>query len=139
MSRPIQVTIWGATGFTGRLVAHYLSKRLAVAVPSAKWAIAGRDHSKLQRIAEEVGLGGCASAPEIVIGSSADQASIDAIVRQASRTRRVRCALQCAAAPAQLWRADGSLYDRASWSSRAPGRSAFTVTGSSTPASGRRM
>jgi short subunit dehydrogenase-like uncharacterized protein len=81
-ARPIQVTIWGATGFTGRLVASYLSKRLPVAAPSAKWAIAGRDPSKLERVRDEVVRGGCSSVPEIVVGSSADQPSIDTIVRQ---------------------------------------------------------
>lgn len=50
-SRPYDLLIYGATGFTGRLVAIYLAKH---APPSLRWGIAGRDSQKLQNILTEV-------------------------------------------------------------------------------------
>jgi short subunit dehydrogenase-like uncharacterized protein len=41
------IIVFGATGFTGRLVARYLAKQ------NVNFAIAGRSLSKLQRIKEE--------------------------------------------------------------------------------------
>ena len=45
MNREFDIIIWGASGFTGRLVAAYLFKKYNS--DSLKWAIAGRDKSKL--------------------------------------------------------------------------------------------
>ena len=41
MNREFDIIIWGASGFTGRLVAEYLFKKYNS--DSLKWAIAGRD------------------------------------------------------------------------------------------------
>jgi len=38
--RRFDVVLWGATGFTGRLVAEYLTRRAAGT--SLRWALAGR-------------------------------------------------------------------------------------------------
>ena len=43
--REYDIIIWGATGFTGRLVAEYL--HLNYNSNNLKWAIAGRDKQKL--------------------------------------------------------------------------------------------
>jgi short subunit dehydrogenase-like uncharacterized protein len=43
LQRPFEVVVYGATGFTGQLVATYLAKRY----PGLRWAIAGRDRDKL--------------------------------------------------------------------------------------------
>lgn len=45
------VTLFGATGFTGSLTAEYLSKHLP---KSATWAIAGRDADKLEALVERL-------------------------------------------------------------------------------------
>ena len=42
MSRDFDLVLFGATGFTGKLVAEYLSK----SKESARWAIAGRNQAK---------------------------------------------------------------------------------------------
>ncbi|MEC8277699.1 MAG: saccharopine dehydrogenase, partial [Myxococcota bacterium] len=41
-SRPFDLILFGATGFTGRLVAEYLVQNA-----NCRWAIAGRNKSKL--------------------------------------------------------------------------------------------
>ena len=50
MNREFDIIIWGASGFTGRLVAEYLFKKYNS--DSLKWAIAGRDESKLILVRE---------------------------------------------------------------------------------------
>ncbi|MBT7018843.1 MAG: saccharopine dehydrogenase, partial [Cryomorphaceae bacterium] len=51
MKREFDIIIWGASGFTGRLVAEYLFKKYKS--NDLKWAIAGRDESKLISIRED--------------------------------------------------------------------------------------
>ena len=46
-TRPFEIVVWGASGFTGRLVCQHLAKDYQGRV---KWAIAGRDRQKLERI-----------------------------------------------------------------------------------------
>jgi short subunit dehydrogenase-like uncharacterized protein len=53
-TRPYDLILYGATGFTGRLVAQVLSRR---APPGHRWALAGRDATKLQAIRDGLGLG----------------------------------------------------------------------------------
>ncbi|MCX7632637.1 MAG: saccharopine dehydrogenase NADP-binding domain-containing protein [Turneriella sp.] len=48
--KEFSVTVYGATGFTGRLVAEYLSERKI-----KRWAIAGRNHAKLEALRAELG------------------------------------------------------------------------------------
>lgn len=48
MSRNFDIIVWGATGFTGKLAAQYLSAHYNQAGGQAlKWAIAGRNSAKL--------------------------------------------------------------------------------------------
>lgn len=47
MSRPYQLVIYGATGFTGQLVSHFLALRHG----GLRWAIAGRSEAKLRDLA----------------------------------------------------------------------------------------
>ncbi len=51
MTDKLDVIVFGATGFTGRLVVDYLAKS---APPGVRWGIAGRRKEKLDEIAEEV-------------------------------------------------------------------------------------
>ena len=44
--RELDVILFGATGFTGRLVAEYLAKHRA----AGRWAIAGRNRDKLEKV-----------------------------------------------------------------------------------------
>jgi short subunit dehydrogenase-like uncharacterized protein len=48
--RDFDVIVYGATGFTGRLVAEYLAQSGAT-----RWAMAGRDHAKLVQVRDLIG------------------------------------------------------------------------------------
>lgn len=76
MSAPYDVVLWGASGFTGRLVAEYL----ATNYPDLSWAIAGRDQAKLEGI--RASLPGAGKDAPILIGDSHDLASLEAIAAQ---------------------------------------------------------
>ncbi|MDC0214441.1 saccharopine dehydrogenase NADP-binding domain-containing protein [Gammaproteobacteria bacterium] len=73
MQREYDVVIWGATGFTGKLVTRYMKQNYLGG--NLKWAVAGRDSSKLA----ELGI------PETnrLLANSNDKESIDALVQKA--------------------------------------------------------
>ncbi len=75
MSKKFDIVLWGATGYTGRLIAEYLAQH---ADDSLHWAIAGRNREKLGKVREALDL---PNLP-ILIGDSHDKASLDAIVAQ---------------------------------------------------------
>ncbi len=70
------VIVYGATGFTGRLVAEHLAARYGVG-GEVKWAMAGRSAGKLAQVRDEIGAP--ADTPLIVAGA-ADPASLQAMV-----------------------------------------------------------
>lgn len=74
--------IYGASGFTGKLVAEYFQQRYS-ADRDRKWAIAGRDRAKLSAVRDEIGA---SSDLPIVIASASDP---KALHDMASRTRCV--------------------------------------------------
>jgi short subunit dehydrogenase-like uncharacterized protein len=78
-SREFDIVLWGATGFTGRLVADYLVRNYLGGETGLRLALAGRNKEKLERIANEVG------APQlpILIGDSFDAESLNAISAKA--------------------------------------------------------
>lgn len=78
-NRPFDVIVWGATGFTGHLVAEYLASREGV-----RWAMAGRNRAKLEATRNDVAarFPGAASVP-LLVGDATDPASLDAITSQA--------------------------------------------------------
>jgi short subunit dehydrogenase-like uncharacterized protein len=82
-SREFDVVVWGATGFTGRLVAEYLLERHG-AGSDAGWAIAGRDLAKLERVRADLGDG--ARDLPILTGDASDRSSLE---RLAAATRVV--------------------------------------------------
>jgi short subunit dehydrogenase-like uncharacterized protein len=71
------VVLFGATGFTGKLVAEYLAR----AAPTLRWAIAGRNREKLESV--RAGLGAGAAAVPVLIADSSDRPSLDRIAREA--------------------------------------------------------
>jgi short subunit dehydrogenase-like uncharacterized protein len=78
-SREFDIVLWGATGFTGRLVADYLVRNYLGGESGLRLALAGRNKEKLENVANEVG----ALQLPILLGDSFDADSLDAI---ASRT-----------------------------------------------------
>ncbi len=76
--RPFEIIVYGATGFTGRLVAEYLAGS-----PSAKhltWAMAGRSADKLAQVRDSIGAP--ADTP-LIVADIADPASLAAMAGQA--------------------------------------------------------
>ncbi len=71
----LDIIIFGATGFTGKLVSEYLKKKYGTS-GDISWGIAGRNSEKLQAVVEELELGDI----PVVIADSEDKASLDAMV-----------------------------------------------------------
>ncbi|HEY8617191.1 saccharopine dehydrogenase family protein [Phenylobacterium sp.] len=72
------VIVYGATGYTGRLVAEHLARRYGVG-GEVKWAMAGRSQAKLAQVRDEIGAP--ADTP-LIVADAADPASLDAMVRR---------------------------------------------------------
>ncbi len=70
------IIVYGATGFTGRLVAEYLAQTYGVG-GEIKWAMAGRSADKLAQVRDEIGAP--ASTP-LIIADAGDAASVKAMV-----------------------------------------------------------
>lgn len=82
--RAYDIVLFGASGFTGRLVAQYLAETSRTMGSSLRWAIAGRSASKLAWVKREL----AASHPEaehlpVIEASSDDPASLSAMARSA--------------------------------------------------------
>jgi len=80
--RPLDLILFGATGFTGRLVAEYLATAGGTAGPLA-WAMAGRSAAKLAAVRAAIG------APDTVPLQVADAADPAALAALAARARVV--------------------------------------------------
>jgi short subunit dehydrogenase-like uncharacterized protein len=75
--RQYDVLLWGATGFTGKLVAEYLAQHHGVG-RSLRWALGGRSRPKLEAVrASLASIDPRAEELPIVVGDSADRASLD--------------------------------------------------------------
>jgi short subunit dehydrogenase-like uncharacterized protein len=74
-SREFDVIIWGASGFTGRLVAEYYLNEYGEG-SGLKWAMAGRNQAKLEEVRDEIG----AKATPIIVADSHDEKSIKELV-----------------------------------------------------------
>ena len=78
-AREFDVVVYGASGFTGRLVAEYMAKQYP-AGSGVTWAMAGRNAEKLGQVRDEIGAP--ADTP-LVTADASDPASIDAMVSNA--------------------------------------------------------
>ena len=76
-TREFDIVIYGASGFTGRLVAEYMVAQKGLGL---RWAMAGRNLDKLAQLRDEIGAPG--DTP-LVVADAADPASIDAMVGSA--------------------------------------------------------
>ena len=82
--REFDVVLWGASGFTGALVAEHLLRRFGAGSSELHWALGGRNRGKLEALRS--GLGSGAADLPIVIG---DAGSPEDMRRVAERTRVV--------------------------------------------------
>jgi short subunit dehydrogenase-like uncharacterized protein len=72
--------VFGATGYTGRLVAEHMVKRYGTR-GAVHWAMAGRSKDKLEAVAKEIG-----AAPDFIV---ADADDLDSLKAMAARTKVV--------------------------------------------------
>ncbi|MCW3836099.1 saccharopine dehydrogenase family protein [Sphingomonas canadensis] len=77
-SREFDIIVYGATGFTGRLVAEYLAERYGKDV---RWAMGGRSLTKLQEVRDAIGAP--ADTP-LITANADDPASLEAMTARAS-------------------------------------------------------
>jgi short subunit dehydrogenase-like uncharacterized protein len=78
-SRELDIVLWGATGYTGQLVADYLARNYLGGESGLRLALAGRNEEKVRRVAADIGH------PElpVLVGDSFDVASLDAMASRA--------------------------------------------------------
>jgi len=81
--REFDVILWGATGFTGALVAEHMLSTYGVG-GNLRWAIAGRSQAKLEQVRTR--LGEAAAELPLVLADADDQTLLDVL---AARTRVV--------------------------------------------------
>lgn len=80
-TRRFDLVLFGATGFTGGLVADYLAA--VSGEETFTWALAGRSSSKLQAVREHLSSQGSANLPEILVADVNDADSIRALAASA--------------------------------------------------------
>lgn len=82
-SRPLDVILWGATGFTGQLVAEYLLE--ATRGGDLRWALAGRSEDKLRRVRGDLAkIDPRAAELPIRLGDSHDATALSKLAAEAS-------------------------------------------------------
>ena len=69
MSRDYEIVVFGASGFTGRLVAQYI----AGSVDQPRWAIAGRNKAKLDALGLDV---------PVLVADALDRTAVAAVARR---------------------------------------------------------
>src|SRR6202011_4316272 len=77
-SSKFDIIVYGATGFTGQLVAEYLAAHYA-GKTDPKWAMAGRSLDKLASVRDAIGAP--ADTP-LIVADASDPASLKAMVDQ---------------------------------------------------------
>jgi short subunit dehydrogenase-like uncharacterized protein len=88
--RDLDLVVWGATGFTGRLATAYLAGASAPfksftldphrsGTHNLRWALAGRDLAKLTALAREMNV---PSSVELIVADASDGVAIEAFVRR---------------------------------------------------------
>ena len=76
--KSVDVVIYGATGFTGKLVVEYMQEKYGKD-EGISWAIAGRSEEKLNSVREELKVG--SNVPQLLVDSN-DKDSIASMVQQ---------------------------------------------------------
>ena len=76
-TKPYDIVVYGATGFTGQLVAEYFAERYQ-GDHSFTWAMAGRNAEKLARIRDQIGA---AADTPLVVADADDLVSLETMVK----------------------------------------------------------
>ena len=85
--REFDIVVYGATGYTGRLVAEHFVREYGAKAGAGgdapKWAMAGRSKDKLAEVRDLIGAP--ADTP-LVIADASDPGSLDAMCHRAPRS-----------------------------------------------------
>ncbi|NND83345.1 MAG: saccharopine dehydrogenase [Gammaproteobacteria bacterium] len=79
-NKELGIIVYGATGYTGRLVCEYLYKQYGVG-GDVSWAMAGRSQQKLEQVRDEMGI---SSEVPLIVADAGTPSSIDDMVRRTS-------------------------------------------------------
>ncbi len=79
-SREFDIVVYGATGYTGRLVAEHFVREYGGKPDAPKWAMAGRSQEKLEAVRDEIGAP--ADTP-LIVADASDPASLTAMCERA--------------------------------------------------------
>jgi short subunit dehydrogenase-like uncharacterized protein len=75
LDRQYDIVVWGASGFTGRLVAEYLAGEYSTA-EHLRWALGGRDRDRLESVRSTLGVAP-SDLPIVVADSFDSEAMLD--------------------------------------------------------------
>lgn len=78
--REFDIIVYGATGYTGRLVAEYLADHYGKREDGPKWAMAGRSLAKLESVRDAIGA---PKTTPLVVADAEDQQSLEAMCNRA--------------------------------------------------------
>ncbi|MGB3295748.1 MAG: saccharopine dehydrogenase NADP-binding domain-containing protein [Phormidesmis sp.] len=81
LHKDYDIVLYGATGFVGKQAASYLAQQ---APPGLRWALAGRDRTKLEQVQQQVqqNIGPRAFTIPILVADSQDQEAVNKMVSQ---------------------------------------------------------
>ncbi|WP_341713253.1 saccharopine dehydrogenase NADP-binding domain-containing protein [Erythrobacter sp.] len=74
--REFDIVVYGATGYTGRLVAEHFVREYGSKPDAPKWAMAGRSMAKLEEVRDEIGA---PNSTPLVVADADDPASLEAM------------------------------------------------------------
>ena len=102
--REFDIVLWGATGFTGRLVAEYLLRQYGPpgegSRSNLRWALGGRSEDKLKALIADLGSGG--EQIPLVLADSDDRALLDVMAARSGRGRRKSLEKNSSACPLRI-------------------------------------
>ena len=77
--REFDIIVYGATGYTGRLVAEHFVREYGDRADAPKWAMAGRSEDKLSAVRDEIGA---PSTTPMIVADASDPASLEAMCKR---------------------------------------------------------
>ncbi len=77
--REFDIIVYGATGYTGRLVAEHFVREYGNRVDWPKWAMAGRSEDKLATVRDEIGA---PSTTPMIVADASDAASLELMCKR---------------------------------------------------------
>lgn len=78
--REFDIVVYGATGYTGRLVAEHLVREYGRRADGPKWAMAGRSEDKLTEVREEIGA---PSTTPMIVADASDVFGLETMCKRA--------------------------------------------------------